>query len=514
MRKRTLRTIALLGAAALALAGCGGGTTAAAGGDGGDTGAFDPNAIFKYAVPGMPTSFDPRLSAPLDPVFLDVVYESLIGRSPAGKIGPGLATKWEFSPDYKSLTLTLREGVTFHDGAAFDSAAVVASLNAFKAKGSLSTSLKTVDKVEALGKFSVRIDFTEPSGYILNILAGEAGMIVEPKALDNPDLGTKPVGTGAFQLTGLQQGKITFKKFDKYWNVKKTTIGGIEMTVFADEPTRLRSVVSGEMDGSTISAGQVKEAEANNLTLVKGPNSTINALLLNTKASEFGNPLVRKAIMYAIDRDAISQSLYDNGCTPTVQPYPKGFWPNVPELDDASKYHDVAKAKEFLKEAGLPNGFSFEVVNGPNTSYADLSQILQAQLGEVGIKANVRTLEFSQMIQARRTGNFSATVSLLQVGRPDPSQFVTDFYLPGGGYNPGGFTLDSIPDLLAKSRASSAEKDRQGPTRQIISDVFEAGPPVIPVCGVQWVAAFRQGVTGMQVPKFGDYDFASIKIGR
>jgi peptide/nickel transport system substrate-binding protein len=506
MRQRPLRIFALFSAVALALAGCDGGTAASG------SGANDPSAIFRYAVPAMPTSFDPRLAAPLDPVFLDVVYESLISRTPAGELKPGLATKWTFSPDHRSLELTLREGVTFHNGATFDSAAVVASLTALKKSGAQAAALKPVEKVEALGPYSVRIGFSAPSGYMLNVLAGEAGIVVEPKALADPDLGTKPVGTGAFQLTGLQQGKITFTKFDKYWDAGRTSIGGIEMTVFADEPTRLRSVVSGEMHGSTISAGQVQEAESNRLNIVKGPNSTIMAILLNTKAPQFGNPLVRKALMYAIDREAISKSLFDGGCTPIVQPFSPEFWPNAPELNDVAKYHDVAKAKDLLGQAGLSGGFSFELVNGPNTSYQDLSQILQAQLKQVGIDAKVRTLEFSQIIQDRRTGNFSAATSLLQVGRPDPSQFVADFYLPGGGYNSGGFQLDGVADLLATSRAASEEQQRQGPTRKIMSDVFEAGPPVIPVCAVQWVGAFRDGVTGFQVPKFGDYDFAAMKI--
>ncbi|HYQ62456.1 ABC transporter substrate-binding protein [Actinophytocola sp.] len=507
MRQRPLRIVALLGAAVLALAGCGGGGSA----ETADS-AYDPNAVFKYGVPAMPTSFDPRLASPLDPVFLDVVYESLIGRTPAGKFEPGLATKWTFSDDQKSLTLTLREGVTFHDGEAFDSAAVVTSMNALKKSGAQAGSLKTVAAVQAVGKYSVKIDFSQPSGYMLNVLAGEAGIVVAPKALDSPDLATKPVGTGAFTLTGLQQGKITFAKFDKYWDAKKTTIGGIEMTVFSDEPTRLRSVVSGEMDGTTISAGQKKEAEANGLSIVQGPNSQIMGVLLNTKASEFGNPLVRKALMYAVDRKAISDSLFDGGCAPTVQPFAEGFWPNDPKLNDVAKYHDVAKAKDLLKQAGLPNGFSFELVNGPNTTYENLSQVLQAQLKEVGITASVRTLEFSQILQNRRTGNFAAATSLLQVGRPDPSQFVADFYVPGGSYNAGGFTVAGVTDQLAKARASSDEKERQGPMREIVGDVFDAGPPMIPVCGVLWVGAFRQGVTGFQVPKFGDYDFASVKI--
>ena len=441
-----------------------------------------------------------------------MVYESLIGRTPAGKIEPGLATKWSFSEDHKSLTLTLREGVTFHDGETFDSAAVVASMQALKKGGAQAASLKTVANVAAVDPHTVKIDFTEPAGYMLNVLAGEAGIVVAPKALTDPDLGTKPVGTGPFKLTGLKQGKITYTKFDKYWNAEKTTIGGIEMTVFSDEPTRLRSVVSGEMDGTTISAGQIEEAQAKGLSIVKGPNSQIIAVLLNTKASEFGNPLVRKALMYAIDRKGISDSLYDGGCAPSVQPFVEGFWPNVADLDDVDKFHDVEKAKDLLAQAGLPNGFSFELVNGPNTTYTNLSQILQAQFGEAGIHTDVRTMEFSQIIEARRTGDFSAAVSLVQVGRPDPSQFIADYYVAGGGFNPGDFTLDGVPDLLAQSRASSEEKDRQGPTREIIGDVFEAGPPVIPVCGFLWVGAFRDGVTGFQVPKFGDYDFASVKI--
>jgi ABC-type transport system substrate-binding protein len=500
--------VSLLAASALAVAACGGGTGSS------DSGSFDPKAIFKYGVPGNPTSFDPRKSAPLDPVFLDVVYESLIKRSPAGEIGPGLATQWTFSPDNKALDLTLRQGVLFHNGAPFDSAAVVASLEAFRKSGGQAAALKPVTKVEARGPYSVHLEFSAPSGYMLNILASEPGMVVEPKALESPDLGTKPVGTGAFQLTSLVQGKITFAKFDKYWNAAATSIGGIEMTVFPDEPTRLRAVVSGQVDGSTVGAGQEKEATANGLSVVKGPNAQINGILLNTADPVFSNPLVRKAMMYAFDRRAISDTLFSGNCTPTVQPFTEGLWPNVPELNNVNQYHDVAKAKSLLAQAGVPNGFTFEMVNGPNTTYQNLAQAFQAQLAELNITAKVKTQEFSQQIETRRTGKFSGMVSLLQVGRPDPSNVVTDFYLPGGTYNPGSFNPPGVPELLAQARASGDEKQRQVPLRQIFTSVFEAGPTVIPVCSVIWVAAFKKGVTGMQVPKFGDYDFASVKIRR
>ncbi|SHL11264.1 peptide/nickel transport system substrate-binding protein [Pseudonocardia thermophila] len=510
MRRAALRWSAALAAAALVLTGCGGGGEEPAGA----AGEYDPNAVFRYAVPGNPTSFDPRQSAPLDPVFLDVVYESLIERTPDGQLKPGLATGWSFSADNTVLDLELREGVTFHDGEKLDAAAAVASLEALRARGAQASALRTVEKVEATGPMSLRITFSEPSGYMINVLAGEAGIVVSPKAIDDPNLGTKPVGTGAFKLQSLEQGRVTFTRFDDYWNNEATTIAGIEMIAFSDEPTRLRAVVSGEVDGTTINAGQVREAKANGLTVVQGPNSTFNGMLLNTSRPELADPRVRKAIMHAIDRKAIADSLFDGGCTPTVQPFAEGFWPHVPEMSDVTPYYDPEKAKSLLAEAGHPNGISFDIVHGPNTTYQNLSQALQAQLREAGINVTVRPLEFTQMIEARRSGNFVATVALVQAGRPDPSQFVVDFYSPGGTYNPGGFSEPGIAELLSKSRASSDENERAAYTREIFQKVFDAGPPVIPVCAVQWVAAFRDGVTGFEVPRYGDYDFTKIKISR
>lgn len=507
MSRTTMRLLAAVAASALVLAGCGGGGEGSSSG-----GEFDPAAVFRYGVPGNPTSFDPRQSAPADPVFLDVVYESLIGRTPAGELIPGLATKWTFSADNTVLDLDLRDGVTFHDGAKLDAAAAVGSIEALRARGAQASVLKPVAKAEATGPLSMRLTFAQPAGYMINVLAGEAGIVVAPNALKDPQLGTKPVGTGAFRLTSLEQGKVTFTKFDGYWNAAATTIGGIEMPVFGDEPTRLRAVVSGQIDGTTISAGQVREAESSDLTLVKGPISQLNGVLLNTSKGELGDPRVRKALLHAIDRKAIADSLYAGGCTPIVQPFADGFWPNVPALNDVAPYHDVAKAKSLLAEAGHPDGISFELVHGPNTSYQNLAQALQAQLAEAGIKVKVQVQEQTRQVETRRTGNFTAMVTLLQAGRPDPSQFVVDYYSPGGTYNPGNFSIPGVPELLTKSRASSDSTERAALTQQIFADVFEAGPPVVPVCGVQWVAAFRDGVTGFEVPRFGDYGFASIKI--
>ncbi len=511
MKRAAVKTAGAFLATGLALSGCGAGTTdqpkstAAAG-------APDTSAILRWAVPGNPTSFDPRKAAPLDPVFLDVVYEHLIGRSAAGEIGPGLATEWTFSDENKVITLKLREGVKFHNGEDFNGEAVKASLEAYKKSGALVTTLSVLDKVEVTSPTEVKLTFTEPAGYMINVLAGEAGIVVAPGALDAPDLPTKPVGTGAFQIDTLQVGKVTFKKFDGYWNAAETTIGGVEMTVYSDETTRLRAVKSGQADGTSITPGQIKEAEADGMTVIKGPNTTFNGILLNTSVKGLDNPKVRQALMYAIDRESISKNLYEGACVASVQPFQEGFWANVPELNDVSSSYDPEKAKKLLAEAGFSNGMELTLEVGPNTSYQTLAQALQAQLQQVGVKATIKVLEFQQMITARRTGKFTATVALVQAGRPDPSQFAKDFYMKGGSYNPGGYSLDGLGDLLAKARASDDVAERSAPMHEIIKKVVETGPPVIPVCGVTYVAAFRKGVTGLDVPAVGDYHFNTVKI--
>ncbi|MGN9781314.1 ABC transporter substrate-binding protein [Nonomuraea sp. ZG12] len=509
MKRASVTSIGVLAlATGLVLAGCGAGTGTSTR----SSAAPESDAVFTWAVPGMPTSFDPRKSAPLDPIFLDAVYESLINRTPAGELGPGLATKWEFSDDNKVLTFTLRDGVTFHDGETYDAEAAKTSLEAFKKSGTLVGQLAILDKVEVTGPLELKLTFKEPAGYMLNALAGEAGIAVSPKALDAPDLVTKPVGTGPFTVTGLQQGKVSFTKFDGYWNVQAVGIGGMEMLVFNDESTRLRSVKSGQVDGSSISGEQIKEAEAAGLSIVSGPNTRFMGLLLNTKDKALSNPKVREALLYAIDREAINTNLEGGTCVPTVQPFPQSHWAATPDLKDTKPYYDVAKAKQLLAEAGYPNGFDMEIASGTTTSYQTLAQVVQAQLKQVGINASVKVYEFQQMINARRTGKYTSVVSGIQAGRPDPSQFIADFYLPGGSYNSGGYELPGGKELLAKVRASADDTERGAAMREAFNTVIKDGPPVIPICNMNYVAAFRKGVTGWQVPVLGDYDFTSVQV--
>ncbi|MDQ7904034.1 ABC transporter substrate-binding protein [Phytohabitans sp. ZYX-F-186] len=510
MATKTLRRAAATLAIGL-VAGCGGTS-------GGDTPAgagADQTAIFKYGIPGNPTSLDPRRSGPLDPIFLNNFYDSLVRRMPNGDLKPGLATEWTFTPDAKALEFTLRTGVTFQDGTPFDAGAVKANIEAAKQPPSvLVGALSAVSSVDVVSPTRVRLNLSVPGGHLVNTLAGEAGMMISPAKLASDDLKANPAGTGPYKLAGIADGKLSLRPWEGYWNKGAVKNGGIDMTVYSDESTRLRALRSGQSDGTTITPAQIAEAKSAGLTIITGPNTTFNGILLNTKQSEFGNPKVRQAISYAIDRKAISDSLYAGACVPSVQPYQKNFWAYNPALEYKDSYYDEAKAKALLAEAGLPNGFEFEMLVGPNTSYQQLGQAIQGQLEKVGIRMKLTVVEFTQMTSVRRTGKFAATVALVQAGRPDPSQFIADFYTTGGLYNPGNFSTPGVSELLTESRRTDDPASRAKPTQEIVAKVLEAGPPVIPVCGVAYVAAFRSGVSGLEVPINGDYDFSSVTIGR
>ena len=112
-------------------------------------------------------------------------------------------------------------------------------------------------------------------------------------------------------------------------------------------------------------------------------------MYLNRARSEFGNPLVARAMEYAIDRDAICENIYFGFCEPTFKPFPDDYWAGSPDIADDYYTYDPEKAKELLAEAGLADGFSFELmIPAASDPYPQFAEVLQAQLAAVGITVN------------------------------------------------------------------------------------------------------------------------------
>lgn len=470
--------------------------------------------ILRWASSSQPKSLDPRKSASFDPMFLLEVYDPLIRRTADGDLVPSLATEWELTDNAQTLNLTLRDGVKFQDGATFDADVVKTNIEAAMKPGFTTTgSLEVVDSVTVVDPLHVTLKMSSPASDMLNILAGEAGMMISPNAIDSPDLERNPVGTGPFTVSKYDQSSLVYDKWDGYWDADSIVLEQIQMTFLLDEQTRLRALTSGQADAGPIRSNQKTEATAAGLELTTGSGAFIYGLMMNTSRSELGNPDARKALIHAIDREAINQAFFDGDCVPVVQPFPPPFWANVEGLEESEdgKY-DPEMAKDLLAQGGLADGFDMEMYMGTAPTFQSVAQAIQAQLGEVGIRVKLTAMENTALAAARAKGDFTSSFASIQTGRPDPSQFVDNFYMPGGLFNPGGYSLDGVKENLDKMREVSDPAERKGAMEAIVRDVLASGPPMIPVCSALVVWAHNDKVEGLEISSNYDYEFRNVRM--
>lgn len=342
------------------------------------------------------------------------------------------------------------------------------------------------------------------------VLAGYPGMMVSPAAFDS-DLQTNPVGAGPFTLVDSGETSVTFEAWDGYYAADEVTIDGIEFSTFADEAARLRALRSGQLDGAFISPSQVAEAESAGLQVEVLRQASFHGALLNTAHEALGSDAVRQALSRGIDREAISEALYAGICTPSGQPYPDNYWAHNPDLEDAAgASYDTQAAADLLAEAGFGDGFSLTISTGSITIYQQLAQVLQEQLGQLGIQAEINVS--TTLSEERRNGDFDIIVGAFQAGRPDPTVYATNYYTPSGPLNFGDVEFDGVEDLIVQSRETTDIDERAEAVGEILAQTLEQGPVVLPVCIPGSITALREGVGGVVTSVLGNRDFRRVTL--
>ena len=501
------RLLAILAAFVFAgsLAACGAPSGGGADGDG--------RGRLSVGAAAIPSSLDPRKSAPYEAQWIGMLYDTLVQRAPDGTFKPALAEGWTLSPDSRELDLTLRSGVKFQDGAPFDAAAVKANIDAAKGGGTnFSAQLTSVAAVEAVDERHVRFRLSEAAAPMLGVLAGEAGMIISPARLGD-DLSRSGAGAGPFTLDKFEGPRLEFTAWKGYWKADAVKIAGVDIDVFIDDSARLRALRSRQLDTAFIIPSQVREVESSGLKVARPPIAeSFWGVLVNTGRRELANPKVRQAMMLALDRAALARNVFgDAGCTPSAQPFDPKDWAFSSELNALpAAQHDPARAMQLLAEAGVANGFSLELQVGTAQNYTQIGQILQSQWGEIGIKVGLRPMENVQFVTARRKGDFDATVSVYLNARPDQSTVVQNFLLPGGIFNPGRYDVPGTAELLRTSSTSSDPAVRGPAMHELMTNVINQGPPLLPICTAPRLAAYRINVANLDMSL--DTKFTDVSV--
>lgn len=436
-RTRTIKTASLFAVAALALTGCAGAA-----------GSEPQAAKLTLGIATPFTSWDPTQATEghLVPTYQSV-YDTLIHRAPDGSLEPWLAESWEYDEAQTSLTLDLRDDVTFSDGTELTPEVVVANLDAFRTgTGAASTTLAAVDTVEALDEDTVRLSLSAPDPALLTHLSNAAGFIASGEAVGTEGIATEPVGSGPYTLdvaNTVADDHYTFTAREGYWNPEVQDYETIVIRYIPDTTARLNALISGQVDAAVLDPKSAAEAESQGSTIAENAINWRGFVITDRAGSvvpELADVRVRQAINFAIDDESILKEIYGGYGTVTSQIFGTTSEAYDEALDDQYPY-DPEKAKQLLAEAGYADGFELPFTYWANFTDAAELPVIVDQLGAIGITATPVAVPGDAEIADVYAGNYGA--SLINLFQPNTYQTITQALLPDSTWNIQG-TEDAL----------------------------------------------------------------------
>ncbi|SHJ17614.1 peptide/nickel transport system substrate-binding protein [Roseomonas rosea] len=380
------------------------------------------------------------------------------------EIVPQLATghRWE---DPKTLVITLRDGVTFHDGERMDAEAVRFSLmRHLTMQGSFRRGeITDLEAVEVVDPLTVRLRLKQPSAPFLSQLTDRAGMIVSPKAADaaGRDFGARPVCAGPFRFVErVAQDRIVLERFANYWNAANIHFNRVTFQPITDSTARLANLQSGTLELIEVTSPSdvpgIRRDRRLGLATVDGLGYW--GIIYNIgNGARAQSPIgqdrrVREAFDLSIDREALIQVVYEGLHTPSSQPIPPASPMHVRALRVTAR--NVDRAKALLREAGIrtPVTVDLMVANSPELRQA--AEVMQSMAAEAGFELRIVATEFASALQAGVRGDFQAYLSGWS-GRPDPDGNVWTFLHSRGAQNDGKYANPEVDALLDQARAES-----------------------------------------------------------
>jgi peptide/nickel transport system substrate-binding protein len=371
-----------------------------------------------------PPGLDPTTatSAAIPRVVYSNVLEGLVKIDRDGKIVPALVKKYSISKDGKEYTFILKKGIKFHDGKSFDAKDVKFTFERLidvQKTGTVHPEYyKDIDAIQVLDSHTVKIKLKNVNSMFLFNLARPDSIIVNPQAVEQ--LKTAPIGTGPFKFVEWVRGDhITMAKFEGYHRKDIPYLDKVTFKFIGDPSAQIASLKAGDID---VIAYDVSPENA--LLLEKDPKfkvlngytTTEVILATNNSRKPFNDVRVRRAMAYAIDRNALIKGAMSGYGTPIGSHMDPG---NPYYIDLTSTYpYNPEKAKQLLAEAGYPNGLEAVIKLPERFAYAKRSgEVIADMLSQVGIKLKIELVEWGQWIdRVFKNADFDLTV----IGHAEP----------------------------------------------------------------------------------------------
>jgi peptide/nickel transport system substrate-binding protein len=454
-RRSFLKAAGTATVAATSTAGCSG----ILGGDGG-------GGTLVYSRGDHPTNYDPQQTTSGEVAKVtNQVFDTTIDFKPGsgGELREGLAKEW--SLDGQTVTITLKEGVNFHNGEELTGEDVRATVRRFidseydyflgdNRSGYAGVTFGDwIDTIDVPSDYEVRFNLSQRYAPFLRNLAMFAAAILSKAQIEdmgaNPssqaELGTDPKGTGPFAFEELDNSneRIRFSANDDYWG-NGPNVDELIIKTIKDNQTRTQDLLNGDSQiTDNLGAQSIQQINGSDSASIQRKDGiNVGYMAFNQSRKEaFRKPKVRRAISYAVDTQAIVESIYQGFATQADQPLPPDVLGHSDNLDPYP--HDPDKAQTLLEEAGETD-LEFELATfsnprGYNPSPVATANQIRSDLDEIGVSVTLNQFSsFGPYITYTYGGKHDAALLGWYTDNADPDNFLYVLLHPG-------VSVDDVP---------------------------------------------------------------------
>jgi len=426
-----------------------------------------------------------------------MMYNGLVKYNDLGdptEIIGDLATSWDISDDGLVYTFRIPGNVFWSDGVQLTSNDMVFSLDRMVQEGESrprAGALRTYYvSSEAVDPQTIDMHLKFPAAAFLPALAIDYMKIVPKHVLEaGVDIGdvAPQVGSGPYRLTKYRKGDVVeWERNENYFKEGLPYLDGITRHVITDKGRTKAAFETGQVLMATIGFSGMNVQDYLNLQESAGDHLTVHfmndylaiGLMMNTTIPPYDDPLVRRALFLAVDRQA-QVDAFGFGKGSIHGPLPSWLWYGMPDeellqvpgfrqtADGGKDPRDIEEAKRLLTEAGLPEGFEATLTVRQTGIYADQAAILKDQLREIGIDITTRPLESTAGFAAFLSLDFELGIQGTGFAFHDPDQILSGLYLPRGARNYPGWENAKIVELYDQ-QAQATDQLKRG---EIISEI-------------------------------------------
>jgi len=426
------------------------------------------------------------------------ICTGLLTFNSANNLIPAAADSFSASRDGRIWDFLLKKNLKFHDGTPVTAADVVYSM--IRAKKSTNANfIDYVDNIIAAGDNRIRFFLKYPYiPFLSNLASGVCDLL--PRSF-TPD---KPIGCGPFRFVSWERNReVILEAFDDYFD-GRPAVDRVIIKTIPDSGEAVARFKAGEISVMRLQTDMVDNIPPESIR--SGPALSTQYLAINVvQDTPFRNLLVRKAVAHAIDRQELINLLYQNKALIAYGLFPPGMAINNQALAELAAF-DLKKARQFMTEAGYPNGLKGKYVldSRDNEESIRRAQIVKSQLEKIGIEIVIQTMSFIDFLEKGYRGEALLQIKGWVSDNGDPDNFLYPLFHSRSHGRPGNTTFYANPDvdrMIDAARVEPSVKRRNQLYQRIEQMIVEDAAAVFLYNPLEYYAV-QKNVGGFRVDPY------------